>query len=113
MKILGPVRDRHYVRLNHPLDSALIYNVSIILICLVPLQHGYLWPDLIRIELGYLCVLLPPHHVERGLLLHSGECARYCTLNNVSGLQDGVSESTQVPRWGLMKGLEISAEDGA
>jgi len=95
MKIPCPVRDRHYVRLNHPLDRALIDYVGLVLICLVLLlQPGYLWPDLTRIELGHLCVLLPPHHVERGLLLHRGKCARYCTLNNVSRLQDSVSEAT-------------------
>ena len=61
MESPGPVCDRHYVRLNHPLDRALIDYVGLILICLVPLQQlGYLWPNLTWIELGYLCVLLPP-----------------------------------------------------
>jgi hypothetical protein len=76
MKIPGPVCDRHYVRLNHPLHRTLINYVGLILIYLVPLlyqESGWLWPDLLtRIELGYLCVLLPSHHVESGLFLHRG-----------------------------------------
>ena len=78
MKIPGPVCDRHYVRLNHPLYRTLINYVGLILIYMIPqlrLEPGYLWPDLILIKLGYLRVLLPPDHVESGLFLHRGERA--------------------------------------
>ena len=49
MKIPGPVCDRHYIRLNHPLHRTLINYVGLILIYLVVplLQHlesGWLWP---------------------------------------------------------------------
>jgi len=68
MKIPGPVCDGHYVRLNHPLHRTLINYVGLILIYMIPqlrLEPLYLWrPDLILIELGYLCVLHPPDHVE-------------------------------------------------
>lgn len=67
MKIPGPVSDRHYVRLNHPLYRTLIDYVGLILIYIIPqlrLELGYIWPDLILIELRHLCVLLPPDHVE-------------------------------------------------
>lgn len=116
MKIPGPVCDCHYVRLNHPLYRTFINYVGLIVIYMIPqlrLEPGYLWPELIWIELGYLCILLPPDHVESWLLLHRGECARNCTLNDVSWLQHGVSESTHVPRRRLMKGLQISIKDGA